>query len=366
MKDFQLRNDTKLLFRNDPVQDLTALTAGKRVLFVYGGGSARKNGCHEDIKKAVENGGGVLYEHGNASRELEDIEKGIRLVRENRIELVIGAGGANIMDCAKLIAFGVHHTEELWEYLKGKKNPYGLKKLPLILIPTYPSSGSEYGLGAVSVDSRTGDSGTAYGIAADTAILVPKYSMSLGTEMTAYTGLVTLVQLSASTIGDKNPVSYDIGISVIRNVLAALRKLKENPEDSDARGVILYGAALSTSGRLGLGKEENYMYEIYELEFIPEVLYGEVYRKSLTTLFPRFLKVMAKYHDADIRRYFKDAFGYEGSIEESVDKIVELFTEFGVDMYFEGEVSQEKINEIDIRGAISPDEITDMVKACCR
>lgn len=102
------------------------------------------------------------------------------------------------------------------------------------------------------------------------------------------------------------------------------------------------------------------------MEFIPEVLYGEVYRKSLTTLFPRFLKVMAKYHDADICRYFKDAFGYEGSIEESADKMVELFAESGVDMYFEGDVFQEKINEIEIRAAISPDEITDMIKACCR
>ncbi len=42
MKDFQLRNDTKLLFRNNPIVDLTALTAGKKVLFVYGGGSAKK------------------------------------------------------------------------------------------------------------------------------------------------------------------------------------------------------------------------------------------------------------------------------------------------------------------------------------
>lgn len=366
MKDFQLRNDTKLLFRGDPVQALTEQTASKRVLFVYGNGSARKNGCYDDVKKAVEDGDGILYELGNASRELADIERGIRLVKENQIELVIGAGGASIMDCAKLIAFGACHTEDLWEYVKGKKNPYGLKKLPLILMPTYPSSGSEYGLGAVSADSRTGDFGTAYGIAADTAILVPKYSMSLGTEMTAYTGLVTLVQLSASTLGDKNPVSYDIGISVIRNVLAALKKLKENPEDLDARGVILYGASLSTSGRLGLGKEENYAYEIYELEFIPEVLYGAAYRKSLTTLFPRFLKTMAKYHDEDIRRYFKDAFGYEGSAEDSVGKMVTLFADFGVDMYFEGEVSPEQIKEIDIETMLSLDEVTEMIEECLR
>lgn len=71
------------------------------------------------------------------------------------------------MDCAKLMAFGAYHTDDLWEYVKEKKNPYGLEKFPLVLIPTYPSSGSEYGLGAVSADARTGDFGTAYGIAAD-------------------------------------------------------------------------------------------------------------------------------------------------------------------------------------------------------
>lgn len=125
---------------------------------------------------------------------------------------------------------------------------------------------------------------------------------------------------------------------LFRNDPVAVRTLKENPQDSDARGVILYGASISTSGRLGLGKEENFAYDIYELEFILEVLYGAAYRKSLTTLFPRFLKAMVKYHDSDLRRYFKDAFGYEGSVEESADKMVGL----------------------------SADEVTDIVKECIR
>lgn len=364
MKDFQLRNDTKLLYRNDPAADLETLLGGKRVLFVYGGGSAKRNGCYEDIKQAVEHAGGILYELGGASREMAQIEEGIRLVKEHNIQLVIGAGGASIMDCAKLTAFGSCHEENLWPYLKGEKNPYGLQKLPLVLMPTYPSSGSEYGLGAVAADSRSGDYGTAFGIPADVAILTPKYSLSLGTEMTAYSGLVTLVQLSASTIGDKNPVSYGIGISVIHNVLAAAKALKENPADSDARGVILYGASISTSGRLGLGKADNYPYEIYEVEFIPEVLFGAVYRKSLTALFPRFLKAMAGYHEADIRRYFQDAFGYQGSVSESADKMTELFESLGADMYFDGEVSADMVKKIDIETTLSMEELTDMVKEC--
>ncbi|MDE6607792.1 MAG: iron-containing alcohol dehydrogenase, partial [Lachnospiraceae bacterium] len=277
MKDFRLRNDTVLLFKNEPVNDILGFAAGKKVLFVYGGASVHRNGCYDDVKNAVSAGNGELFELSGASRELRDIEKGLELVKKHGIQMVIGAGGASIMDCAKLIAFGTFHVEDLWDYVKGKKNPYGEKKLPLILIPTYPSSGSEYGLGAVSSDERTNDFGTAFGIPADTAILVPRYSLSLNAEMTAYTGLVTLVQLSASTIGDKNPITYDAGVSVIKNILKAAKRLKEDPDDLDARGVILFGASISTSGRLGLGKEENYAYDLYEVEFIPEVLFGSTY-----------------------------------------------------------------------------------------
>ena len=92
MKDFTLRNDTRLLMRNDPVADLTELTKGKRVLFVYGGGSVKRNGCYDDIKKATQLGGATLFELGGASREMEDIERGTRKVKEHDIQLVIGAG----------------------------------------------------------------------------------------------------------------------------------------------------------------------------------------------------------------------------------------------------------------------------------
>lgn len=206
----------------------------------------------------------------------------------------------------------------------------------------------------------------AYGIAADVALLVPKYSLSLGKKLTAYTGLVTLVQLSASVIGDKNPISYDAGISIIRNVLKATKRLCEQPDDLDARGIILYGAVLATSGRLGIGKIENYSYDIYEAEFIPETLFNATYRKSLTTLFPRFLKAMATYHEEDIRTYFEDVFGYKGDIIESVNKMIGLFTELGIDMYFDGTVDETAIQQIVIDTVLSTDECINMVKESMR
>lgn len=130
MKDFQLRNDTRLQFCVNPAERLQLIARGKRVLFVYGGGSVKRNGCLEDVRNAVSGSGGNLYEFGNASRERSDIERGICMAKELQVEMVIGAGGANVMDCAKLISFGVCHEEEWWEFVKGRKKPYmGLEQL---------------------------------------------------------------------------------------------------------------------------------------------------------------------------------------------------------------------------------------------
>ena len=166
MKDFIFRNDTKLLFRNDIRTAVTEITKGHKVMFVYGGGSVKRNGCYDDIVQTLTDNGIPLAEYGDSSREFAKIQEGIRIAKENGITMIIGAGGASVMDSAKLIAFGFYHESDLWNYVKGK-NTYGLERLPLALIPTYPSSGPENGLGAVAVDSRTGDFGTAYGIPAD-------------------------------------------------------------------------------------------------------------------------------------------------------------------------------------------------------
>ena len=365
MKDFIFRNDTKLLFRNDIRTTIAEIAKGHKVMFVYGGGSVKRNGCHDDIVQTLTDNGIPFVEYGGSSREFAKIEEGIRTAKANGITMIIVAGGASVMDSAKLMAFGFYHESDLWDYVKGK-NPYGLERLPLALIPTYPSSGSENGLGAVSVDSRTGDFGTAYGIAADYAILCPRYSLTLDREMTTYTGLVTLVQLSACILGDKNKMSYDAGISYIRNVLEATRTLQKNPDDLDARGIIMLGASLSTSSRLGIGKEEPFAYEIYELEFLPEKLFGSTYRRSLTSVFPRFLDAMGRHHAEEIGKYYRDAFGFDSSIEESSRKLIELFAGLGVEMYYDGRITREQVAGIPCDTELCEDEVFGIMDSLIR
>lgn len=365
MKDFIFRNDTKLFFRNDIKETIAEICRGDKVMFVYGSSSALKNGCRDDVVEALTEAQIPFVEFHGSSREFGKIQEGIRVAKRNKVTMIIGAGGASVMDSAKLMALGFYHESKLWKYLKGE-SPYYMSRLSLTLIPTYPSSGSENGLGAVAVDSRTGDYGTAYGIPADYAILCPKYSLTLDREMTAYTGLVTLVQLAASVIGDRNPMSYDAGISYIRNVLKATKALRKNPDDLDARGIILMGAALSTSFRLGIGKEGNYAYDIYELEFLPEILFGSTYRRSLTTIFPRFLNAMGRHHGDDIREFYRDAFCFNGTIEDSSEKLVRMFEDLGVEMYFDGSFTETQVLEIPCETELSEEEILALLASVTR
>lgn len=362
MKDFTFRNDTRLMFCNDIRQALGDICKRQKVMLVYGGGSVKRNGCHKDITEALDEYGIPCVEYGGSSRELQKIQEGIQVARANNVTMIVGAGGASVMDSAKLIAFGFHHETDLWDYLKGKAS-YGLERLRLALIPTYPSSGSENGLGAVSVDSRNGDFGTAYGIPADYAILCPKYSLSLDKEMTAYTGLVTLVQLSACVLGDRNKMSYDAGISYIKNILKATMTLQDTPEDLDARSIIMLGASLSTSSRIGIGKVEQFAYDIYELEFLPEVLFGSTYRRSLTTVFPHFLRVIGRHHEEEISMYFHDAFGFDYSIEESSRKLGELFASFGIPMSYKGEITRNQVYDIPCRTELGKEEVFEVMEA---
>jgi len=184
--------------------------------------------------------------------------------------------------------------------------------------------------------------------------------------MTTYTGLVTLVQLSAAILGDKNRMSYDAGISYIRNVLEATKTLQTNPNDIDARGIIMMGASLSTSSRMGIGKEEAYAYEIYELEFLPEKLLGSTYRRSLTAVFPRFLEAMGQHHAQDIRKYYLDAFDFDSSIGESSRKLIELFSGFGVDMYYDGGITREQVGSIPCDTELDSNEVFEMVNRLIR
>lgn len=71
------------------------------------------------------------------------IRQGAGLAIENGVECVIGLGGAACVDTAKAITFCARHADDMDAYLTYELEQRNDEKLPLVLIPTYPSTGSK-------------------------------------------------------------------------------------------------------------------------------------------------------------------------------------------------------------------------------
>ena len=72
MKDFIFRNDTKLLFRNDIRTTIAEIAKEHKVMFVYGGGSVKRNGCHDDIVQTLTDGDFLYPECARSDTDLAE------------------------------------------------------------------------------------------------------------------------------------------------------------------------------------------------------------------------------------------------------------------------------------------------------
>ena len=106
MENFTYCTPTKLIFGKDAVKKLpTALKPyGTKVLLTYGGGSIKKMGLYDEVKKLLE--GFEVYElSGIAPNPKYDpsVLEGVRLCKEHKIDVVLAVGGGSVLDCSKAI-----------------------------------------------------------------------------------------------------------------------------------------------------------------------------------------------------------------------------------------------------------------------
>ena len=56
MNDFEFKNPTKIIFGKDTIEKLeNEIPKNAKVLLLYGGGSIKKNGIYDQVKKALSN-----------------------------------------------------------------------------------------------------------------------------------------------------------------------------------------------------------------------------------------------------------------------------------------------------------------------
>ena len=115
----------------------------KKVLIVAGKESFALSGAQEKIKQILNNIEIFVFNDFESNPKIEDVIKGIKLVRLKKPDLIVSIGGGSVIDMSKLIRILTPQSDD--DYLNYINNPITLtdKGLPLVAVPTTFGSGSE-------------------------------------------------------------------------------------------------------------------------------------------------------------------------------------------------------------------------------
>jgi alcohol dehydrogenase len=185
----------------------------------------------------------------------DDVDRGLVVAREHRIDFLVAVGGGSSMDCAKGINFLLTNGGQMRDYWGVGKATQPM--LPLIAIPTTAGTGSEAQSFAIISDEKThvkmacGDKKAACRV----AILDPELTLSMPPGVTAATGIDAISHALESYVTTRrNPVSQLFARRAWRLLIQGFPVVLSSPRPNGspvsaelltARGAMLLGAHLA-------------------------------------------------------------------------------------------------------------------------
>jgi alcohol dehydrogenase YqhD (iron-dependent ADH family) len=158
MLNFDFHIPTRVVFGRDTQKEIGALLKpyAKKILLHYGGSNIKKSGLYDTVTTSLKESGPEFVELGGVvpNPRLSLVRRGIRLCKEEGVELVLAVGGGSVIDSSKAIAMGVCYEGDIWE-VYGQQGRLIEKALPVAVILTIPAAGSESSKGSVITNEET-------------------------------------------------------------------------------------------------------------------------------------------------------------------------------------------------------------------
>ena len=131
---------------------------GNKVLLNYGSGSVKRNGIYDQVVAILREAGKTIVENPGVMTNptLEKLNEGVKMARENDVDLILALGGGSVCDYSKAVAASVFYDGDYWDmfWLKQQNPAKGQKLLPVGCILTMAGTGSEMNAGTVITDAE--------------------------------------------------------------------------------------------------------------------------------------------------------------------------------------------------------------------
>lgn len=264
---FSYINATKIYFGDDSLKFLNDELPkyGKNIQLIYGGGSIKRNGIYDAIVEILKaNGKNIVEDAGVMPNPTVDkLNEGIKIARDNKVDLLLAVGGGSCCDYAKAVSVSVHCDEDAWDKYFIRFEEPTCEIVPVACVLTMAGTGSEMNGGAVITNHKTKQKiGHVFGenVMPKFSILNPKFTMSLPKRQ-MIAGIYDIFNHICEQYfsGDDDNTSDYIAEGLMRSVIHSSLIAVENPQDYEARSNIMWTATWALNTLIGKGKTQDWM-----------------------------------------------------------------------------------------------------------
>ncbi|MGL5347111.1 MAG: iron-containing alcohol dehydrogenase [Peptostreptococcaceae bacterium] len=342
MNNFEWSFNTKIIFGEDSEKNIgnECIKYGKKALIVRSNGNYIKNSdLIKNIRRSLEDNNIQYIELFGIVQNptIDKVREGVKICKDENIDMIIAVGGGSIVDTAKAISAGANYNGDVWDLFT--ENIQITSTIPVGVVVTIAASGSEGSIGAVITNPKTNSK---YDILSPLlrpkfAILNPKVTLSTSNYQTSC-GVVDILShaMERYFTDTKNVELTDrLGEALMKTVVNNGLKLVTNPKDYNARCEIMWASTLAHNGLLDTGRNSCWASHMIATEL--SAFYNTTHGASLSIIIPAWMKYVYKNDVNRFARFAKEVFDIEYNeqdltitAENGIKEIIKFFKSLGM------------------------------------
>ena len=342
IQSYDLYLPTHLVFGKGRVSELGNLIKGygKKVLLTYGGGSVKRIGLYDTVKKILTDAGCEIFELSGIAPnpKIESVRAGVEICKKEGIEFIVSIGGGSTLDCSKAISCGAFYDGDPWD-LVIHNDRIG-RHLPIFDVITLAATGSEYDGGGVITNEETKEKLSVGGCYPVASILDPEYTFTVPANQTA-AGISDILShtFEQYIVAEGSMISDGFCESMLKTVMHFGPIALKDPTNFEARGEVLAASSFGCCELLGLGRTPS-PWPCHGIEHEVSAWYDITHGVGLAIITPHWMAYSLKANPSVVAprlaQYgvnvlgLNPADGVEANAKKAIEKTAEFFRSIGI------------------------------------